>query len=374
MRATETGDIRRSLNVAIAGGGTGGHLFPGIAVAEAFRMKDPHNKILFVGVGNPFEKAALERAGYPQRSVAVEGIKGRGLWDKARAALKIPVALFQAAGILGEMRADLVVGVGGYAAGPVAIAAWFKRIPVVICEQNTLPGITNRLLFPVARRIYLSFEATRGRIDPEKRRVSGNPVRQSILESEDVEVQEKRGFTIFVIGGSQGAHAINMAFVAALPHLKKKERIRIVHQTGAADRDRVARAYADAGIDAEVKAFFHDMASRYRRADLVVCRAGATTVAELTALGKTALFVPYPYAADNHQEFNARALVDAGAAQMVVERDLSGAELAGRLDRLVENPAMLADMAARSKMLGRPEAAKFIADDCYNLLGNAPCT
>ena len=168
MPAVETRGFRRSLNVAIAGGGTGGHLFPGIAVAEAFKMKDPQNEILFVGVGNPFEKAALERAGYPQRTIAIEGIKGRGLWAKARAGLKIPVALFQAAGILSEMQADLVIGVGGYAAGPVAMAAWFKRIPVVICEQNTVPGITNRLLFPVARRIYLSFEATRGRIDPRK--------------------------------------------------------------------------------------------------------------------------------------------------------------------------------------------------------------
>ncbi|BBO75131.1 UDP-N-acetylglucosamine--N-acetylmuramyl-(pentapeptide) pyrophosphoryl-undecaprenol N-acetylglucosamine transferase [Desulfosarcina widdelii] len=374
MRATETENIRRSFNVAIAGGGTGGHLFPGIAVAEAFRMKDPQNQILFVGVGNPFEKAALERAGYPQRTVSIEGIKGRGLWAKARAGLKIPIALFQAAGILREMRADLVVGVGGYAAGPVAMAAWFKRIPVVICEQNTVPGITNRLLFPVARRIYLSFEATRGRIDPGKKRVSGNPVRQSFIEGGDVEIQEKKVFTVLVVGGSQGAHAINMAFVAALVHLRQKDRICIVHQTGAADQEQVARAYAEAGIDAEVKAFFHDMASRYRRADLVVCRAGATTVAELTALGKAALFVPYPYAADNHQEFNARALVDAGAAQMVLERDLSGAELAGRLDRLAENPAMLADMAYRSKMLGRPEAAEFIVEDCYNLLCDESCT
>lgn len=373
MHGVETEDMRRSLNVAIAGGGTGGHLFPGIAVAEAFKMKDPQNEILFVGVGNPFEKAALEKAGYPQRTIAIEGIKGRGLWAKARAALKIPVALFQAGGILREMRANLVVGVGGYAAGPVAMAAWFKRIPVVICEQNTVPGITNRLLFPVARRIYLSFEATRGRIDPGKKRVSGNPVRQSFLEDVDVESREKKKFTVLVVGGSQGAHAINMAFVAALAHLEKKESIRIVHQTGVADRDQVARVYAEAGVDAEVKAFFHDMASRYRQADLVVCRAGATTVAELTALGKAALFVPYPYAADNHQEFNARALVDAGVAQVVLERDLSGVELAGRLNRLAENPAMLDDMAARSKTLGRPEAAKFIVDDCYILLGSEPC-
>jgi len=172
-----------------------------------------------------------------------------------------------------------------------------------------------------------------------------------------------------VIGGSQGAHAINMAFVEALPYLDQRLKIRIVHQTGVADRERVAEAYAEAGVDAEVKAFFHDMASRYSQADLVVCRAGATTVAELTALGKAALFIPYPFAADNHQEFNARALVDEGAAQMVIEKDLSGAELAGRLDGLAQDPGQLAEMARRAGKLGRPEAAGFIVDDCCQMLG-----
>ncbi|MBC2710348.1 MAG: undecaprenyldiphospho-muramoylpentapeptide beta-N-acetylglucosaminyltransferase [Desulfosarcina sp.] len=342
MLDAESQKAWRPLKVVIAGGGTGGHLFPGIAVAGEFAMRNPHSRILFAGAGRPFEKEALARAGYPQRTIAIEGIKGRGLGAKTRAVMKIPGALFRSAGILADAEADLVVGVGGYAAGPVALAAWLKGIPVVLCEQNTVPGITNRMLFPIAKRIYVSFENTRGNIDPSKKRITGNPVRQQILEASTVESGEKNTFTILVVGGSQGAHAINLAVMDALPCIRQREKIRIVHQTGADDQDMVTAAYMKAGIDAEVKAFFHDMASRYGRADLVVCRAGATTVAELTVLGKAALFIPFPFAADNHQERNAR-------------------------------PDLLAVMASRSKALGKPDAARTIVDDCYQLVGNEPC-
>jgi len=326
-----------------------------------------------VGAGRPFEKDALARAGYPQRTIPIEGIKGRGLWVKARAVAKIPAALLSSTGILAEAQADLVVGVGGYAAGPVALAAWIKGIPVVLCEQNTVPGITNRMLFPISRRVYLSFEKTICKIDPLKKRITGNPIRRQILGASTPEAKVRDTFTILILGGSQGAHAINLAVMDALPRLRQRRRIRIVHQTGAEDRDQVVNAYEKAGIDAEVKAFFHDMASRYRRADLVVCRAGATTVAELTALGKAALFIPYPFAADNHQVHNAQALVDQGAAQMVLERELSGADLARRLDVLAGAPDLLATMASRSRELGKPEAARSIVDDCYRLVGNEPC-
>jgi UDP-N-acetylglucosamine--N-acetylmuramyl-(pentapeptide) pyrophosphoryl-undecaprenol N-acetylglucosamine transferase len=249
-----------------------------------------------------------------------------------------------------------------------------KQIPLVLCEQNTIPGITNRMLFPVARRIYISFENTRGRLDPAKKRLSGNPVRRPILEAVRSSQRGEAPFTILVIGGSQGAHAINMAFVKALPYLKQRNAMRIMHQTGAADQEQVTEAYAKVGMDVEVKAFFHDMASRYGRADLVVCRAGATTVAELTALGKPALFIPYPFAADNHQECNARALVDRDAARMIIEKDLTGERLADCLNELARNPDRLKTMAARSKMLGRPDAAAFIVEDCYQLLGACACT
>jgi UDP-N-acetylglucosamine--N-acetylmuramyl-(pentapeptide) pyrophosphoryl-undecaprenol N-acetylglucosamine transferase len=373
MHAAEPKDVWRPLSVVIAGGGTGGHLFPGIAVAGEFAVRNPQSRILFVGAGRSFEKDALARAGYPQRIIAIEGIKGRGLWAKARAAMKIPGALLHSAGILAEAQADLVVGVGGYAAGPVALAAWIKNIPVVLCEQNTVPGITNRMLFPIAKRVYVSFENTRGKIDPLKQRITGNPVRQPILDASTRETKQKNTFTILIVGGSQGAHAINLAMMDALPRMRQGRKIHIVHQTGAKDQDQVAGAYRKAGIDAEVKAFFHDMASRYSQADLVVCRAGATTVAELTAMGKPALFIPYPFAADNHQEYNARALVDHGAAIMVPERELNGTDLAWRIDALAGAPDRLAAMATRSRMLGKPEAAKTIVDDCYQLVGRRPC-
>ena len=373
MHDTDSTIAWRPLNVVVAGGGTGGHLFPGIAVAREFVVRNANSRILFVGAGRPFEKKALALAGYPQRTIAVEGIKGRGLWARGRAAMKIPGALLHSAGILADAQADLVVGVGGYAAGPVALAAWFKCIPMVLCEQNTVPGITNRMLFPLAKRIYVSFEDTRGKIDPAKMRITGNPVRQQILEASAVKSDEKNLFTILVVGGSQGAHAINLAMMDALPRIQQRVKIRIIHQTGAADQDKVKAAYDKTGIDAEVKAFFNDMASRYGQADLVVCRAGATTVAELTALGKAALFIPYPFAADNHQEINARSMVDNGAALMVLERDLSGADLAGRIDRFTTRPDLLAEMASRSRALGKPDAAQAIVDDCYQLVGNKPC-
>jgi len=373
MRNTNPQKTWRPLSVVIAGGGTGGHLFPGIAVAGEFMSRNPRSRILFVGAGRPLEREALARAGFPQRIIAIEGIKGRGLWAGMRALMKIPGALLRSGGILADAQAGLVVGVGGYAAGPVALAAWFKRIPMVLCEQNSVPGITNRMLLPLAKRIYVSFADTRGNIDPAKTRLSGNPVRPQILAASTREAGGQGPFTILVVGGSQGAHAINLAVVDALAHLRRGRPIRMVHQTGAADREQVAEAYANAGIDAEVKAFFHDMASRYALADLVVCRAGATTVAELTALGKPALFIPYPFAADNHQEHNARALVDQGAARMMIERDLTGAGLTRCLDELIDDADRLAAMAARSKSLGKPDAAKAIVDDCYQLLGNESC-
>ena len=373
MHAAEPKKAWRPLKVVVAGGGTGGHLFPGIAVAGEFAVRNSQSRILFVGAGRPFEKDALSRAGYPQRTIAIEGIKGRGVWAKARAAMKIPGALFHSAGILAVAQADLVIGVGGYATGPVALAAWIKGIPVVLCEQNTVPGITNRMLFPIAKRIYVSFDKTRGKIDPLKKRVTGNPIRQQILAASIVGAEAKNTFTILIVGGSQGAHAINLAVMDALPRIRQRRKFHIVHQTGAKDLDQVVDAYEKAEMNAEVKSFFHDMASRYSRADLVVCRAGATTVAELTALGKPALFIPYPFAADNHQEHNARALVDHGAAQMVLERELTGADLARRLDTLAVAPDLLATMASRSRMLGKPDAARSIVDDCYQLLGNDSC-
>lgn len=364
---------RRTVSVVIAGGGTGGHLFPGVALGRAFIEENRGNRILFVGAGRPLEKKVLDRAGFAHRTIAIEGIKGRGWGPRLRAVTKIPGAVFHSGHILSETKADLVVAVGGYACGPVALAAWLKGIPMVICEQNTIPGVTNRILFPLARRIYVSFEQTRGKINPGKKRVFGNPIRQDLLERGTVEKKEAQPFTILIVGGSQGAHAINRAVMDAIPLFQHARKTRFIHQTGAADREAMQKVYQKDGIAAVVGAFFHDMASFYGQADLVICRAGATTIAEITALGKAALFIPYPFAADNHQEHNAKTLVGQQAAEMILEKDLTGAGLAASLDRFVGNPALLASMASRSKALGKPDAAKTIVADCYHLMENRPC-
>jgi UDP-N-acetylglucosamine--N-acetylmuramyl-(pentapeptide) pyrophosphoryl-undecaprenol N-acetylglucosamine transferase len=359
---------QRSISVVLTGGGTGGHLFPAVALGKAFWEKNDGSEILFVGAGRPLEKKILRRTGFLHRTISIEGIKGRGWFSKVRAALKIPGALVHSSRILSQAKADIVVAVGGYASGPVAMAAWLKRIPMVICEQNTIPGITNRLLFPFAKRIYCSFEETRANIDPKKKRVPGNPIRKDLLKHGAVKDEKNRPFTLFILGGSQGARAINRAVMEALPLLKNTENMRFIHQTGVADRKQVKLAYEREQVDAEVSDFFHDMARCYSRSDLVICRAGATTVAELTALGKAALFIPYPFAADNHQEVNAKALVDLGAGEMLLEKNLTGKSLSSHIDRLSADPELLAAMASRSKSLGKPDAAKRIVEDCYQLL------
>jgi UDP-N-acetylglucosamine--N-acetylmuramyl-(pentapeptide) pyrophosphoryl-undecaprenol N-acetylglucosamine transferase len=257
-----------------------------------------------VGAGRSFEKDALARAGYPQRIIAIEGIKGRGLWAKARAAMKIPGAL-----LLGRHSGRGPGGPGGRCGrirrrtgGPGSLDK--KRIPVVLCEQNTVPGITNRMLFPIAKRVYVSFENTRGKIDPLKKRITGNPVRQPILDASTRETKQKNTFTILIVGGSQGAHAINLAMMDALPRMRQGR------EDPYCPPDRVPRirirslhAYRKAGIDAEVKAFFHDMASRYSQADLVGLPSRRHHGGGVDGPGQGRhLFIPYPFAADNHQE------------------------------------------------------------------------
>jgi UDP-N-acetylglucosamine--N-acetylmuramyl-(pentapeptide) pyrophosphoryl-undecaprenol N-acetylglucosamine transferase len=269
---------------------------------------------------------------------------------------------------------DLAIGLGSYSAGPVVIGAWLRRIPSVIHEQNILPGITNRILARFADRIYISFENTQARLNPQKVYWTGNPVRPELLESidrpDDAPVHQTRQdrFTVLIIGGSQGAHRINQAIIAALGHLRKAERLHFVHQTGEVDEEAVNDAYREKKVSAEAQSFFDDMAERYRQADLIICRAGATTVAEITALGKAVIFIPFPHAADNHQMLNAADLANDGAAEIIVEKDLSGRLLGMKIEHYMDHPDALKNMAARARRYGKPEAAKNIVDDCYRLL------
>lgn len=362
----------RPLRLVVAGGGTGGHLFPGIAVAEAFMTRNDANRVLFVSTGNPFERSVLDRRGFPLATVAIEGIKGRGRWRQLAAALKIPLAVLQSLWILGRFRPDLVLGVGSYAAGPVVLAAWLLRCKIVLHEQNILPGITNRILARFADRFYASFPETRQAAGNTPFRVTGNPVRAAIRQLADrpPETGQPAGrpLTVLVAGGSQGAHSINQAVLATLDHLEDPAAINWVHQTGARDLQMVSDAYAARGISARVQAFYDDMDRRYAGADLLICRAGATTVAEITAIGRAAIFIPFPFAADNHQQLNAEALVQADAAEMILERELSGERLAQKIDFYRNHQAALAAMADRARELGRPDAAEAIVEDCCRLL------
>ena len=365
ITATEPG-----YRLIVAGGGTGGHLFPGIAVAQVFRSRQAGNQVLFVNAGRPLEVGVLSHLGWAYQAIPIEGIKGRGRWRQLAAACKIPGAIGRAAGIVKRFQTDIVLGVGGYSAGPVVTAARLRGIPTVLHEQNRLPGVTNRILGRLVDRIYLTFDESREYFDAAKVRVSGNPVRDEILRlaSRPVEVPEQGPFTLLVAGGSQGAHAINQAVVEALPELKPLQAIRCVHQTGPQDEQMVRDAYHQAGVEARVQAFFDDMADQYAQADLIICRAGATTVAEITVAGKAAIFIPFPHAADDHQTQNALALADIGAAEMIRQQELSGSLLAGMVRGYMQNRVLLTEMAAKARALGRPDAAKVIVDDMYALL------
>ena len=364
------------LRLIVTGGGTGGHLFPGIAIAQTFLARHPRNRVLFVGTDRPFETDLLASLGYDHRIISAAGIKGRGLINQLGALLKLPRGILQAIAIVLRFRPHLVVGMGGYSAGPLVFVAWLMRIKRVLHEQNIVPGITNRLLAPLADRLYVSFEDTEHAGSVPKTVVSGNPVRQEILaaaqtraERSSASVLSPQKRTVLVLGGSQGAHSINVAMVAAMARFDARKRIRVIHQTGKADVELVQKGYAEVGLENETAPFFTEMAALYRQADLIVCRAGATTIAEITAMGKPALFIPFPLAADDHQRRNAMTLVAAGAAELIDEGELDGEMLAGKLNDLLAAPQTLADMGDAARTMGRPEAAATIIDDCFRLLG-----
>jgi UDP-N-acetylglucosamine--N-acetylmuramyl-(pentapeptide) pyrophosphoryl-undecaprenol N-acetylglucosamine transferase len=320
------------------------------------------------------ERSVLSKTDYELRCITATGIKGRGVWNQLISTLKIPKGILQSMRILKDFTPDLAIGLGSYSAGPVIVGAWLRRIPIVVHEQNILPGITNRILSRIANRIYISFENTKSNLDSRKVRWTGNPVRNELLEYSDGQAAEENNhtgngiFTVLIIGGSQGAHTINMAVIDALDALQDKDHLHFVHQTGEADEQQVNQAYRRNNIRCTVQSFFDNMAELYSRADLLICRAGATTVAEITALGKAVIFIPFPYAADNHQVLNAGLLSDEGAAEMIVEKDLSAEILSRKIAYYAAHREALNAMAAKARQFGNPKAAGNIVDDCYHLV------
>jgi UDP-N-acetylglucosamine--N-acetylmuramyl-(pentapeptide) pyrophosphoryl-undecaprenol N-acetylglucosamine transferase len=354
------------VRVIIAGGGTGGHLFPGLAVAQEFKKRDAMTEILFVGTAQGIETRAVPAAGFPLELIPVRGLKGRGVRGLLQGLYGIPASFLRSLKILRRFRPDCVLGVGGYASGPLLLAAKTRGIRSAVMEQNLRPGLTNQMLGKIADRVFTAYEGS-AKFFPRGRVVeTGNPVRWRKLPV--VATDEK--FTLFIFGGSQGARRVNQATVEMLKQLRDMQSsLKVVHQTGALDFEAVRAAYGDLPFEAEVVPFIDRMDLVYARADLVVCRAGAATIAELTVFGKPAVLIPYPYAAYDHQRLNAEALVERGAAEMILDRELDGEKLAARVQALYADRARLAAMAEAAKRLGRPEAAERIVDECYALAG-----
>jgi UDP-N-acetylglucosamine--N-acetylmuramyl-(pentapeptide) pyrophosphoryl-undecaprenol N-acetylglucosamine transferase len=362
------------LRVVIAGGGTGGHVFPGIAVARELLARRPDAQVSFAGTARGIESRVMPREGFALDLIRSAGLKGKSLADRVRGASLLPLGLADAWRIVSRRRPHLAIGVGGYSSGPVVLVAALRGIPTMLLEQNAVPGLTNRLLAPVVRAAAVTFDSTRGFFG-SKAFVSGNPVRPEFFAAagqfKESSVDEHASITqVLVFGGSQGAHAINLAMVEAAAELAAGgPPLHLVHQTGERDVEMVRAGYRQAGIPADVEPFLDDMGRRIGRADLIVCRAGSTTLAEITAAGKAALLIPLPTATDDHQRRNAEALSATGAAEVLLQRDMTGKVLAQRIRALAADPARRSRMASAARALARPDAARIIVDRALQLVG-----
>ena len=350
------------MDVLIAGGGTGGHLFPGIALAQEIRRRDPDSRILFVGSPRGIEVSAVPKAGFDLELLPVSGLRGVGVMGILKGLMRLPVSVVKAFWLVARFRPQLAISCGGYAAGPAVLAARLMGLPCVVLEQNAIPGTTNRILGKLASRIIASLPVEG--FAPEKVAVLGNPVRSDLIAIRDVAYAPGSPVELLVFGGSQGARALNEAMMEVAPALVEAGTpLRITHQTGEADCERVRQAYADAGLrEVEVLPFIDDMASAYAKADFILCRAGATTIAEVTVCGRPLIMVPFPFAVDDHQTANARA-VEAGEAGICLPQgELNASRLFQLLSEMVTEPERLMQMAANCHRMGKPEAVQDITD------------
>lgn len=355
------------MRIVIAGGGTGGHVIPALAIAQQLK-KQFAAEVLFIGTARGMETRLVPQAGFPLELIKVGGLKNVSLMTRAKTMFDLPRALWTSGRVLSDYNPDVVIGVGGYASGPAMLAAIRRRIPTLAFEPNVVPGFANRLVARWVSAAAVHFEETCEYFPNCK--VTGVPVRHAFFEIQPNPLLSRRP-TLLVFGGSQGAHAINQAMIESLGGLKQKiPGIHIIHQTGQRDYDSVLAAYQQAGMagqspgatSGEVHKFIDDMPGTFARADLLVCRSGASTVGEITAAGKPAIFVPFPRAADDHQNVNARALERAGAAVVVEESNLEAAYLVETVAELLNDPQRLRSMSAAAKSLAHPHAVEEIAE------------
>ena len=350
--------------VVIAGGGTGGHLYPGLAVAEALVGRG--HRVEFVGTAAGIEARVVPPAGFVLHMLPGRQLRGGGVGRAVMGMGSLARGVGRARAVLAELRPGLVVGVGGYASAATVVAARLRRIPTLLIEQNVIPGAANRLLGRLGPRVCVGFEDTIAHFAPGQAVHTGNPIRTRVIETPRMR-RDRPG--LLVVGGSGGAHQVNASMVEAAGHIADLLRcVDVLHQTGPADAAAMRAAWAQLGLAARVEAFIDDMGAAYAGADVVVARAGAMTCAELTALGLPSILIPYPFAADDHQRANAEVLVRAGAALMIPDRELTPQRLADAIADLVGDAARRTRMAANARALGRPEAAARVALECERLL------
>jgi UDP-N-acetylglucosamine--N-acetylmuramyl-(pentapeptide) pyrophosphoryl-undecaprenol N-acetylglucosamine transferase len=359
------------MRVLIAAGGTGGHIYPGIAVAKEIRRREPDSVIRFVGTQRGLESKLVPKAGFELSIIDSAGLKNVGLTARLRGLMVLPKSLFAARKLIRAFRPDVVIGAGGYVSGPVLLTAAFMNVPTLVMESNALPGFTNRRLARFVDQAAVSFEAALPYFG-SKGVVTGNPVRREFFEI-PARQRSSTEFSILVFGGSQGARAINEAMMASLPKLERlRDELRITHQTGEADFERVQAAYVSAGWgeNSKVTKYIDDMVTAFAKVDLVICRAGATTTAELIAAGKASVMIPFPLAADDHQRKNAEALANGGAARMILQQDLSGERLAQEIATLAGEPERITAMEQAARKLARGNAAAAVVDLIEELVGS----
>lgn len=364
-------EARRPIRVVIAAGGTGGHLYPGIALARELKRHREDAELVFVGTPRGLEGRVLAHEGFPLVFLCARPVMGVGMLGAVRGLSALPRGVWQSARLLRNPRADLVIAVGGYTSPAVVLAATLLRIPRVLLEPNARAGMANTVLGPLATRVFVAFEAAAEGFPRGRVRVVGSPIREDFRAcvSDSARGQEAERPLLLIFGGSQGARAINEAMIEALPHLAAlRGRLRVVHQTGEADQARVRAAYSAAGFDASVVPFLYDLPRWLRQASLVLCRAGAMTVAELTACGKAAVLVPLPQAIHGHQLQNARVLERDGAAVLLPQAELTGARLAAVVGGLLSQPERLRQMDERSRRLGRVDSAETIVKECLAIV------
>ena len=359
-------DSAGSIRLLIAAGGTGGHVYPGIAIAEEWMRLHPNSTVTFVGTARGVEAKAVPAAGFPFRSIGVRGLPRRPGIGMLAALWAFGKSFFQVAGIIKEVKPHVVIATGGYVSGPVGIWARLLAIPLVLQEQNSVPGATNRWLSLLASQVHISFIESRSYFRRRNNlKVSGNPIRRSLMRQDRQSAYESLELdpakrTLLVFGGSRGAASINRAVAGALPLLAKVPNLQVLWQTGAEEAEKLRAAASRAPFPVKVHAYLDQMDRAYAVADLAVCRAGAMTIAELTACGIPSILVPYPHAARDHQTQNARGLVDRGAAEMIADRDLEAGDLAAHLAALLIDEPRLRRMGRNARAFSRTNAAERI--------------